>query len=187
MGSDDYVVVGRVGKAHGIRGEVSVEPRTDEPDRRFAEGSVLAVRATRPSTRQPVGDVPASLTVVGSRWHQGRLLVRFAELTDRTGAEAVRGRLLTIPVDPGDVPEDPDEFYDHQLVGLVVEGPSGARVGTVSGILHGGGQDLLRIEVAGREVLFPFVAALVPSVDLGAGRIVVDDRPGLLTGEGEPA
>jgi len=174
-GAVEHVVVGRLGRAHGITGEVSVEPLTDEPDRRFAVGAVLEVSTDRPDDR-----VPSRLTVAATRWHQGRLLVRFAELGDRTAAETARGRRLTVPVDPAETPEDPDEFYDHQLVGLAVEDLAGEPVGTVSGIVHGAAQDLLCIDVAGREVLFPFVAALVPTVDVPAGRIVVDDRPGLL-------
>lgn len=173
---DDYVVVGRVGRAHGLRGEVSVEPRTDEPARRFADGAVLDVRA-RPGADR----VPATVTVAGTRWHQGRLLVRFAELADRTAVEAARGCELTVPVDPAESPEDPEEYYDHQLVGLAVEDPAGRRLGTVTGVEHTGAQDLLRIDAGWREVLFPFVAALVPDVDLASGRLVVDDRPGLLT------
>jgi len=174
---DDYLVVGRVGRPHGIRGEVSVEPRTDEPDRRFADGAVLAVRAPHP------GDaVPGTVTVSGSRWHSGRFLVRFAELTDRTTAEAARGWQLSVPLDPDEAPGDPEEFYDHQLVGLRVEDPTGRVHGIVSGVEHGGGQDLLHLDVDGRDVLFPFVHQLVPVVDVAAGRLVVDDQPGLLDG-----
>jgi 16S rRNA processing protein RimM len=180
MGStvDDYVVVGRVGRAHGINGEVSIEPRTDEPERRFAAGAVLDVRSPRPG-----GTGPDRLTVVAARRHQGRLLVRFAELTDRTAAESARGLEVTVPVDPDDVPDDPDEFYDHQLVGLAVEAPDGTALGRVTAVQHTAAQDLLHIDVHGRDVLFPFVAALVPVVDVAGGRIVVDDRPGLLRDE----
>ena len=111
------VVVGRIGKAHGVRGEVSVEPRTDEPDRRFADGAVLGTRTPRGDA--PTGpDRPAVLTVSSSRWHQSRLLVTFAEADDRTAAEALRGLSLVTDVDESDTPADPDEFYDHQLVGL---------------------------------------------------------------------
>jgi 16S rRNA processing protein RimM len=84
------VVVGRIGKAHGIKGEVSVELRTDEPERRFGEGAVLRTQA--PQGGQPHGpDRPAALTVRGTRWHQSRLLVTFEEVRDRNAAEAVRG------------------------------------------------------------------------------------------------
>ena len=84
------VVVGRIGRPHGIRGEVSVEPRTDEPDRRFVAGAVLATEAPRGPA--PTGaQRPRALTVKASRWHQDRLLVTFEELADRTAAEAARG------------------------------------------------------------------------------------------------
>lgn len=174
------VVVGRIGRAHGIRGEVSVEPRTDEPDRRFAAGVTLRTEA--PATAPPDAGRPASLTVVTSRWHQSRLLVTFAEIGDRNAAEAARGLLLKVDVDPQERPEDPEEFYDHQLVGLRVESTTGEHVGELAEVLHGTAQDLLSIRAEdGREVLVPFVTELVPVVDVPAGKIVVADRPGLLT------
>lgn len=179
---DDYVVVGRIGRAHGIKGEVSVEPRTDEPERRFVEGAVLDARK---------GTQRSTLTIVASRTHQGRLLVRFAEIGDRNEAEAARGTQLTRPIDPDETPEDPDEFYDHQLVGLRVEDADGAVLGTVMAVTHTGGHDLLHIRPSTTtgaeppEVLFPFVTALVPDVDVASGRLVVDDRPGLLAAEAE--
>jgi 16S rRNA processing protein RimM len=185
--STTEVVVGRVGRAHGVRGEVAVEPRTDEPDRRFAPGAVLAVRAgdgrLAPGTARP-----ASLTVRRARWHQARLLVSFAELSDRDSAEALRGLHLVASVDVEESPEDPEEFYDHQLVGLaVVTAGEGRVVGEVSSVLHGTGQDLLVVSTpTGGEVLVPFVSALVPVVDVTAGRLEVADRPGLLTALDEP-
>ncbi len=164
---EDYVVVGRIGRAHGLKGEVSVEPRTDEPERRFAVGAVLGAGA-------------GALTVVSARTQQGRLVVRFAEIEGRTAAEEARGTELTCPIDPQESPEDPEEFYDHQLVGLHVETTAGTPVGELLRVQHGAAQDLLVIAAAEREVLFPFVAALVPEVDLAGRRIVIDDRPGLL-------
>jgi 16S rRNA processing protein RimM len=172
----ETIVVGRIGKPHGIKGEVSVEPRTDEPDRRFADGAQLQTQHPRPGASGP-----ATLTVAGSRWHSGRLLLRFEEIADRNAAEAARGTLLTIPFDPEESPEDPEEFYDHQLVGLRVLTTDGAEVGTLKEVVHGSAQDLLVIDAGEREVLVPFVTELVPEVDVRAGRIVVDDRPGLLT------
>jgi len=173
----DSVVIGRIGRAHGIKGEVSVEPRTDEPERRFAVGNVL-------DTRTPGGDVRSSaLTVTGLRWHQGRMLVRFAEFPDRTAAEAARGTLLEVRIQPDESPEDPEEFYDRQLVGLQVRTTDGGEAGTVTGVIHGAAQDLLAIKNNGREVLVPFVNALVPEVNVADGFIVVADRPGLLDGE----
>jgi 16S rRNA processing protein RimM len=171
------VVVGRIGKPHGIRGEVTVEVRTDEPERRFADGAAL--RAVPPSG-SAFG--MSTLTVVRSRWHQTRLLLTFEELTDRNAAEAARGVMLHADIPADATPDDPEEFYDHQLVGLEVEDTAGVPLGQVTGLVHGGAQDLLVVTTSeGREALVPFVAALVPEVDLAGKRVVVDDRPGLVT------
>ncbi|HEX8004506.1 MAG TPA: ribosome maturation factor RimM [Mycobacteriales bacterium] len=163
------LVVGRIGHAHGIKGEVSVEVRTDDPDRRYAEGSVLA---TDPPERGP-------LTVETARAHHGRLLVRFAEVDDRNAAEALRGTLLV--VDSADVGEPGEgEYWDHELVGLAALTPDGATLGRVTDVIHVPGAPLLALDVDGREVLVPFVAAIVPDVDVAGGRLVVDPPAGLL-------
>ena len=171
------VVVGRIGKPHGLRGEVTVDVRTDEPERRFADGALLRGEPPRgPASRL------TTLTVDRTRWHQGTLLVTFAELADRTAAEGVRGTVLhaTVPADA--TPDDPDEFYDHQLVGLTAYDVGGAVLGTLTAVGHGSAQDLLTISTPeGREALVPFVAALVPEVDVAGGRIVIADRPGLVS------
>ncbi|HXR42501.1 MAG TPA: ribosome maturation factor RimM [Acidothermaceae bacterium] len=168
------LVVGRIGRAHGIRGEVGVEVRTDDPDLRFADGAQLA---TDPPERGP-------LTVVATRWHSGRLLVRFKGLDDRTAAENLRGTVLVIEVDESERPQDPDEFYDHQLVGLRVITTAGDEVGEVAEVLHLPAQDVLAIKrTDGVEVLVPFVQELVPVVDLDRGSVTVDPRPGLLDPE----
>lgn len=181
MSSTREVVVGRIGKPHGIRGEVSVESRTDEPDRRFVVGAVLRTEAPRGGALQGA-DRPARLTVRSLRWHQGRPLLTFEELADRNAAEGARGLVLLAEVPVHEVPEDPEEFYDHQLVGLHVVTTDGDAVGEVGSVVHGAAQDLLVVNAPdGREVLVPFVAALVPEVDLPGGRVVVEDRPGLLT------
>lgn len=173
------LVVGRVGRAHGVRGEVSVQVRTDDPRRRFAPGSVLA---TDPPALGP-------LTVGSVRWHLGRLLVQFDGLADRTRAEELAGALLLVDSAAVGTPEDPDEFNDHDLIGLVAVTVAGDRVGTVTDVLHHG-QDLLVISAAGGadaeagdgagETLVPFVRAIVPEVDIAAGRLVLDPPPGLL-------
>ena len=186
--STTEVVVGRVGRAHGVRGEVSVEPRTDEPERRFAVGTVLAVRTALGDVPPGAGRPPA-LTVRRTRWHGSRLLVTFEELEDRDTAEAVRGLHLVAAVDLEESPADPEEFYDHQLVGLAVVTAGDERaVGEVTQVLHGTGQDLLvvRAHDGGREILVPFVSALVPVVDVASGRLEVSDRPGLLEPAEEP-
>lgn len=171
------VVVGRIGKPHGIRGEVTVDVRTDEPERRFAAGAVLRGVPPRGSERPE-----RSFTVRATRWHQGVLLVSFDEVADRDAAEGARGTVLHVDVPADAVPEDPDEYYDHQLVGLAVEDLDGRSLGEVSAVVHGGAQDLLTVRThEGRDALVPFVRALVPEVDLAGRRVVVADRPGLVT------
>jgi 16S rRNA processing protein RimM len=170
------LVVGRVGRPHGLRGEVTVEVRTDDPDLRFAAGESLA---TDPAERGP-------LTVAGSRWHSGRLLVRFAGHEDRDAAEALRDTVLAIDSGQLERLEDPEQFYDHELIGLRVLTAGGEDVGTVSDVLHHG-QDLLVVEGAGAragaEILVPFVAAIVPEVDVTGGKLVIDPPAGLLDPE----
>jgi 16S rRNA processing protein RimM len=171
------VLVGRIGKPHGIRGDVTIDVRTDEPERRFAAGAVLAAEPPRGSA-SPL----RSLTVESARWHQSVLLVHFAEIADRNAAEAARGILLRTSIRTDDTPDDPDEFYDHQLVGLAAYDVSGAALGEVTGLVHGGAQDLLTVRTPdGRDALVPFVKALVPEVDVAGGRVVIADRPGLVT------
>lgn len=164
------VVVGRIGRPHGIRGEVTVEPRTDEPEERFAPGNVLCV------------DGPVQqLTVERVHWHSGRLLVTFEGVVDRNGAEALRGLLLEVERDAAETPDDPEEFYDSALVGCTVVGLDGAPIGSVRDVVHLPAQDLLDVTVSdGRSVLVPFVEEMVPTVDLQARRIVIDPPPGLL-------
>jgi 16S rRNA processing protein RimM len=160
---------------------VSVEPRTDEPERRFAEGAALGLRAPRGSEPLAAGR-PETVTVRRTRWHQSRLLVTFEGIEDRTAAEQLRGLSLVLDLDPDEVPEDPEEFYDHQLVGLAVFTTDGGAVGQVTDVIHGASQDLLAVRTAdGREALVPFVSALVPVVDVPGRRLEVADRPGLLT------
>ena len=171
------VLVGRIGKPHGIRGDVTVDVRTDEPERRFAVGSVLRAEAPRGS-HSPL----RTLTVAATKWHQAVLLVRFEEIPDRSAAEAARGILLHTEIPADATPDDPDEYYDHQLVGLAAYDVDGTALGEVSALVHGGAQDLLTIRTPdGREALVPFVKALVPEVDVPGGRLVIADRPGLVT------
>jgi 16S rRNA processing protein RimM len=170
------VLIGRIGKPHGVRGEVTIDVRSDEPERRFAVGNKLA--ATPPKDSESRLRV---LTVNRIRWHQGVLLATFDEMTDRNQAEAVRGTLLHAMVDPDETPDDPDEFYDHQLIGLAAYDLEGKLLGTVTKLVHGA-QDLLTIRTEDRrDALVPFVSALVPEVDVAGGRVVIADRPGLVT------
>jgi 16S rRNA processing protein RimM len=163
------VIVGRIGRPHGIRGEVLVGVRTDEPDSRFAAGASLDAEGR------------GTLTVASRRWHSGQLLVAFAGITDRTAAAELGGTWLS--VDSAELPptEDPDEFRDHELIGLSVRTVAGVAVGVVKDVLHHG-QDVLVIESPDTkaEHLVPFVKALVPEVDPAAGLVVIDPPPGLL-------
>ncbi|MBW9205536.1 ribosome maturation factor RimM [Mumia sp. zg.B53] len=170
------IVVGRIGRAHGIRGEVSIDLTTDEPERRFAPGSSVVLRPRS-------GGADQSMSIRSTRPHQGRLLVMFDAVPDRTAAEALRGAQIIADVDETERPDDPEEFYDHQLEGLrVLSG--GVERGTVNQVLHLPGQDMLAVErLDGTEVLVPFVAALVPEVDLEAGVVQVTEVAGLLDPE----
>ena len=169
------VIVGRIGRPHGIRGEVVVAVRTDEPDLRFAPGAELG--RGRVSDGTPEGH----LTVRSTRWHSGQLLVAFEGIADRTAATELGGSWLS--VDSSELPPtgDPDEFRDHELIGLSVRTVDGDPVGVVSDVLHHG-QDLLVVNAqdSSAEHLVPFVAALVPEVDVAAGVLVIDPPPGLL-------
>lgn len=169
------VVVGVIGRAHGIRGEVVIDVRTDEPDRRFAPG--LTLRAESSSR---------VLTVDSARDHSGRLLVKFAELADRTAAEQARGTVLVTGVDPAELPEQADEYYDRQLVGIRALAADGTELGVVTAVLHLLMQDVLEIDTPAGPRLVPFVAAIVPEVDLGAGTLTVADLTGLLEDEDLP-
>lgn len=165
------LVVARIGRAHGIKGDVTVEVRTDEPELRLGPGAVLA---TDPPTAGP-------LTIETGRVHSGRLVLRFEGVKDRTAAEALRNTLLIAEVDPDDRPEDPEEFYDHQLADLDVVTRDGTAVGRVKEVAHLPGQDLLVVVREDEsEVLVPFVAEMVPEIDLEAQKAVIDPPPGLL-------
>jgi 16S rRNA processing protein RimM len=166
------VIVGRIGRAHGIRGSVVVSVRTDEPGLRFAAGSRLDT--------DPAGLGP--LTVVATRWQSGELVIRFKGVQDRSAAEELRGVWLSVDSATLAPLDDPDEFRDHELVGLSVRTVDGTPVGVVADVLHHG-QDLLAVRPAtpnGDEILVPFVKAIVPEVDLVAGVLVIDPPPGLL-------
>ena len=163
------IVVGVIGRPHGIRGEVVIEVRTDEPDRRFAAGQILRTE-----------DTTRTFRVVSSRVHGGRRLVVFAELADRTAAELARGTQLLTDVDPAERPDDPEEYFDRQLVGLAVLSAAGDPIGRVGRVLHLPSQDVLEVNADGALHLIPFVSAIVPDVDLSLGTLRLADVPGLL-------
>ena len=168
-----HVVVGRIGKAHGVRGLVTVEVRTDDPDLRFAPGSRLLVE----------GQPGRSIVVADARFHAGRLLLEVEGVASREQADELRGLVLEVEVPDDEAPDDPDEFYDRHLVGLRVVTVAGGDVGVVREVVHLPAQDLIiAVRPDGTEAMVPFVSAIVPSVDLGAGTITIDPPPGLLDG-----
>ncbi|GAB3193548.1 ribosome maturation factor RimM [Nesterenkonia suensis] len=166
--------VARVGKPHGVRGEVTVQLFTDDPETRLAPGSVLIRTPGRDTADRSTG----SLTVVGQRWNKTICLLKFAEITGRDAAEALRGSFLHV-----DVPAEPDEdegWYSHQIVGFRCLGSGGEAYGTARGLITGPAQDLLTVETpSGEEVLVPFVAELVPDIDLEARTIRLEPPAGL--------
>jgi 16S rRNA processing protein RimM len=168
------VVVGRIGRPHGVRGEVTVEVRTDDPDLRFVPGAVLL---TEPVERGP-------LTVAGCRWHRDVLLLNLetpaGPVESREAAEELRDTLLLVDIAALPELEDPDVFYDHQLVGLAARLPDGSVLGEVTAVRHEGTELLVVRRPEGGEVLVPFVGAMVPTVDLAGGYLVVDPPEGLL-------
>ncbi|MFD4790505.1 ribosome maturation factor RimM [Streptomyces sp. NPDC058459] len=172
------LVVARIGRAHGIKGEVTVEVRTDEPESRLAPGAVLT---TDPASTGP-------LTIATGRVHSGRLLLRFEGFGDRTAAETLRNTLLIADVDPEEAPDDEDEYYDHQLIDLDVVTEDGTEIGRITEISHLPSQDLFIVERPdGSEVLIPFVEEIVSEIDLAEQKAVITPPPGLIDDRAEIA
>ena len=162
------VVVGVLGRAHGVTGEIALHLRTDSPDLRLQPGAVLWTDGGR------------ALTVRGWRRQGVRAVVRFEGVDDRTQAETLTGQRLTARVDAGESTGEDDVWFDHQLVGLDVVTDSGDVVGVVTRIEHLGFQDMIVVDVRGSERMVPFVGELVPEIRLGARQVVVKAIPGLL-------
>jgi 16S rRNA processing protein RimM len=153
--------VGRIGKAHGILGEATIEVRTDEAEDRFAIGAVLET------------DSHGELTVVSARVHNGILLLGFQGVEDRNSIESLRNELLYAEVDIQAPGIDEDDYHVLQLVGCTAYLVDGDEFGTVTDVLNLPGQDVLAIKSADGEVLIPFVRQLVPVVDIKAKRMTV--------------
>ena len=163
------VVVGRIGRPHGVRGAASIEVRTDEPDKRFAVGSHL------------ITDTGLQLTIASATWHSGRLLLTFDGYDDRTAVEQLRNQMVSVDRPEGERPEDPEEFYDSDLEGCEVVDASGTALGVVEEVSHLPSQDLLVIRAPDdREILIPFVSAFAPTIDIASRRIIVTPPDGLL-------
>jgi len=164
------LVVGRVGRAHGVLGEATIEIRTDMPDERFFVGHQLL---TDPAIHGP-------LTIESVRYHNGILLLKFKQFADRTEIEKVRNTLLLVDVNLQDEQTSEDDYHVQQLVNLKVLRISGEEIGIVSDVLNLPGQDLLVVLKGTQEVLIPFTREFVPEIDLKLGVIKVNPPEGLL-------
>jgi 16S rRNA processing protein RimM len=175
-GTSRELLTGVAVRVHGLRGELAVHLHTDSPDERFAPGAVLRGRRD--------GSPDRVLTVESARRHGERLLVRFVEVPDRDAAEALRGTRLLVDAADQPPPDDPDEFHVHQLEGLRAELEDGTAVGTVHDVVHGPSGELLVLRRPDLpDALVPFVRAIVPTVDLAGGRVVLTPPEGLLDPE----
>ena len=162
------LIVGRIGRVHGVRGEVTVEVRTDSPEERFQVGTSIA---TDPPKFGP-------LTITGQRWHNGILLLTFDGISDRGAAEKIKNVLLMADVDIAE--SDADEFHVQLLIGSTIELIDGTVLGTIDDVLTTKGQNLLSYMRGGKQVLIPFVKAIVPTVDIAGRKVVITPPEGLL-------
>ena len=151
-----------VGPAHGLRGEVILDVRSDDPE-------VLA-----PGASLEIAGRGAALTVRSVRVHKDRVLASFEECASREDADALRGARLLV-----EEHEEEDAWYPHQLKGLSARTPGGEDLGTVTGLTPGAAQDLLLVKTPAGTVMVPFVTQLVPTVDVEGGVVIIDAPPGL--------
>ncbi len=160
------LVVGRIGRAHGVQGEATVEVRTDQPDQRFAVGATVSTEDGR------------NLIITGNRWHNKILLLSFAGITDRDQVEQLRDQLVSTEVNTED--QEPGEYHFQQLIGCQVKLEDSKDIGVVREIIQLPGQDLLGIDTPNGEVLIPMVKQIIIAIDIDAKLIVVNPPEGLL-------
>lgn len=165
--------VGRLVKAHGLKGAIKLELYTDSPNERFAPGSVLELQV--PESSPWFGK---TVTVNELRWYNQAPVIFLKDVDDRTTAESLIKAILLVDTDVSALPVEPDAWYDHQLVGLKVLRDN-QQIGQVIRVDHLPAQDLLAVETASGEVLVPFVKAIVPEVDIQAGSLTVTPPGGL--------
>ena len=172
---DGVLMIGRIGRAHGVRGDVLVDPRTDDPDVRFAAGQVIV---TDPPSFGP-------LTVQRSYWHSGKMILNFEGFDTRNAVETLRGVVLVVDAAERQPLDDDDEFYDSDLEGLRVLDSDGNELGVVTDVVHSAASDLLGIrlhvvpETGTAEHLIPFLKEMVPTVDVRGGFVVIAPPEGL--------
>ena len=165
--------VGRLLKAHGLKGAIKIELFTDEPERRFVPGATFSLQVPTSSAWHG-----KTLELSELRWYNSQPVGFFKDVDDRTAAETLIKAILWVDQDAAELPDEPDAWYDHQLVGLRAL-RDGVDVGRVARVDHFPAQDLLAIDTASGEVLVPFVAAFVPTVDLAGGAVTLTPPPGL--------
>ena len=160
------LVVGRIGRAHGVLGEATIEVQTDDPDIRFQIGNKLTL------------DDGKQLTIRSSRWHNQILLLAFDGIADRNQIEELRDQLISSDVDLDLLA--PGEYHFQQLIGCEVFQQNGELIGAVDEIVKLPGQDLLSVNRAGAQVLIPMVKQIIIEIDVSAKKIVVNPPEGLL-------
>jgi 16S rRNA processing protein RimM len=160
------LVVGRIGRAHGVLGEATIEVQTDDPDIRFQIGKKLTLVDGR------------QLTIRSSRWHNQILLLAFDGVANRNQIEELRDQFISSEVDISSLA--PGEYHFQQLIGCQVIQPNGVLIGTVDEIVKSPGQDLLSVSSAGKQVLIPMVKQIIVEIDVVAKKIVVNPPEGLL-------
>jgi 16S rRNA processing protein RimM len=165
--------VGRLTKAHGLKGALKLELFTDTPEQRFTPGASFTLQVPDASAWSG-----KTLTLSELRWYNGHPVGFFEGVDDRTAAESLVKAILWVDQDLDELPDEDDAWYHHQLVGLRVE-RDGVTVGTVARVDHLPAQDLLAVDTDRGEVLVPFVSAIVPSVDIEAGVVTVTPPAGL--------
>ncbi|MBH0098662.1 ribosome maturation factor RimM [Salinibacterium sp. NSLL150] len=164
--------MGRLTKAHGLKGAVKVEMYTDAPERRFVPGAVFSLQVPTSSAWHG-----KTLELIELKWFNAQPVAFFKGVPDRSAAEKLVKAILWIDHDPNEAPEE-DAWFNHQLIGLTVI-RDGKKVGTLAQVDHFPGQDLLTVTTDNGDVLVPFVKSIVASVDIEAGEMVVTPPPGL--------
>ena len=165
--------IGRLTKAHGLKGGIKVEMFTDDPDGRFTPGAVFTLQV--PTSSPWHGK---TIELVELKWYNSHAVAFFKDVPDRSVAETLIKAILWIDHDLTDLPDEDDAWFDHQLIGLTVL-RDGAKVGVVAQIDHFPAQDLLTVTTDNGDVLVPFVKAIVSSVDITAGTLTVTPPVGL--------
>ena len=169
---DDMALVGRIARAHGLRGQVIVNPETDFPDERFQPGAKLFVK-------KPGAAAEVEMTVTTARFHRDRPVIGLGGIDEMNAANALAGAELRVPVETlAALPAG--TFYRHDLIGCNVETVAGARIGVVSDVEGTLAGSRLVVQMADGEALVPLAVEICRTIDPAAKRIVIDPPAGLL-------